>query len=93
MAFSSAVSAGSGFAIWKVRPSPRRARASGGNALMTSPLKLTLPAVGFNCPVSRLNSVVLPAPLGPMMLTISPWRRSNDTLLTATRPPKRFTTP
>ena len=31
----------------------------------------------------RSNSVVLPAPLGPMMPTISPWARSNETSSTA----------
>src|SRR5262245_26368662 len=59
---------------------------------MTSPLRLTSPLVGLSCPVSRLNSVVLPAPLGPMMLTISPRPSSTETSLTAVRPPKRFTT-
>ena len=32
----------------------------------------TLPASGDSRPVTRLNTVVLPAPFGPMMLTSSP---------------------
>src|SRR5262249_62336440 len=35
-------------------------------------------------------SVDLPAPLGPMIETISPSATSKDTSLTATRPPKRL---
>jgi len=39
-----------------------------------------------------LKKVVFPAPLGPMMLTIRPRSMSTVILLTAVRPPKRFTT-
>ena len=39
-----------------------------------------------------LKKVVLPAPLGPMMLTIFPRSIWTVILLTAVRPPKRFTT-
>src|SRR5689334_2580560 len=38
----------------------------------------------------QLNSVVLPAPLGPMRPTISPLSMTSETLLLATRPPKRL---
>src|SRR5919206_4660022 len=38
----------------------------------------------------QLNSVVLPAPLGPMRPTISPLSTTSETLLLAIRPPKRF---
>ena len=37
-----------------------------------------------------LKNVVLPAPLGPMRLTIEPSGMSKSTLRTATRPPKRL---
>ena len=40
-------------------------------------------------PVATLNSVVLPAPFGPMRPMICPSCRSRLTLLTASRPPKR----
>ena len=33
---------------------------------------LMVPAVGFRLPASRLKSVVLPAPLGPIRPSISP---------------------
>src|SRR5919108_4674530 len=39
-----------------------------------------------------LNSVVLPAPLGPMMPSRSPGRTSRLTARTAVRPPKRLVT-
>ena len=38
-------------------------------------------------PESRLNSVVLPAPFGPMMAKISPGSTVNDTPSTALTPP------
>src|SRR5438309_9108366 len=37
-----------------------------------------------------LKNVVLPAPFGPMRLTIAPCGILKSTLLTATRPPKRM---
>ena len=37
------------------------------------------PAVGRIRPEMTRMSVVLPAPLGPMTLTASPWRTSSDT--------------
>src|SRR4051812_23919655 len=48
-----------------------------------------LPEFGSNCPVSWLISVVLPAPLGPMMACNSPRDTSSDKLSVATTPPKR----
>src|ERR1700712_5689022 len=41
-------------------------------------------------PLSRLRSVVLPAPLGPMILTISPSFTRTLALLMATMPKKFF---
>src|SRR6266404_771040 len=38
----------------------------------------------------QLNSVVLPAPLGPMRPTISPASMASDTSRLASRPPKRL---
>ncbi len=46
--------------------------ACAGSPVMSSPAKRTLPTVGFTTPVMRWNSVVLPAPLGPMTARISP---------------------
>src|SRR5690606_20815241 len=40
----------------------------------------------------QLKNVVLPAPLGPMMLTMLPLGMAKLSWLTATRPPKRLVT-
>src|ERR1700754_303784 len=53
------------------------------------------PEFGINCPVNWLISVVLPAPLGPMMACNSPGSTSSDRLSVALMPPKlrtRFAT-
>ena len=70
--FSSALNAISGLAIWKVRPMPSCARACGASRLIWVPRRRTSPSVGASWPLSKLKKVVLPAPFGPMMLTISP---------------------
>src|SRR6266496_6262 len=51
------------------------------------------PAVGARNPVIRLNTVVLPAPLGPMSPSTSPGCRANDRSETARRPPKTLLSP
>ena len=52
----------------------------------------TAPSVGSYTPVIALNSVVLPAPFGPMTAVIEPRITSTETSLTAVRPPKRMVT-
>src|SRR5450756_1431674 len=47
----------------------------------------------LSMPVRQLKSVVLPAPLGPMMAWISPSRTVTFTWSTAAIAPKRLTTP
>src|SRR4051812_13400560 len=49
------------------------------------------PEFGSNCPVSWLISVVLPAPLGPMMACNSPLGTSSERLSVAAMPPNRRT--
>src|SRR5947207_2707998 len=49
------------------------------------------PEFGINCPVNWLISVVLPAPLGPMMACSSPGATSSDRLSVAKMPPNRRT--
>src|SRR3954462_40048 len=66
-----------------------RARVRAGAPVTSLPHSPTLPAVGGNSPEIRLNSVVLPAPLGPRMARRSPGRTARATSLTATTPPKR----
>ena len=46
--------------------------------------------IGSIRPATTLKKVVLPAPLGPMMLTIEPFGMSRLTSRTATRPPNRL---
>ena len=74
-------------ASWKLRPSPRLARDHGARGVMSTPPKLTAPAIAGAKPLTRSNSVVLPAPLGPIRPRISPGARANDTLSTARMPP------
>src|SRR5438046_9122902 len=50
-----------------------------------------VPEFGASCPVSWLISVVLPAPLGPMMACSSPGATSSDRLSVARMPPNRRT--
>src|SRR6187399_2274737 len=51
------------------------------------------PAVGTSVPDSILKIVLLPEPFGPIRPRISPCSTLNDTLLTAVKPPNRFTKP
>src|SRR5882762_11810513 len=55
---------------------------------MSWPAKWMAPEFGASCPVSWLISVVLPAPLGPMMACSSPGMTSSDKLSVALMPPK-----
>src|SRR5713226_728061 len=55
--------------------------------------KVISPAVGVYSPAIMLKNVVLPAPFGPIRLTIARSWIVKSTLLTATRPPKRLVTP
>ena len=84
---SSTVRPGNRRASWKDRPSPARARWS-GPAPVTSAVPSTIrPWSGGRYPERRSNSVVLPAPLGPMMPRISPATTSMLTSRTAWLPP------
>src|SRR5437588_9583945 len=59
----------------------------------STPLNMIEPAVGSSVPDSMLKIVLLPEPLGPIRPRISPCSTRKDTLLTAVKPPKRFTNP
>ena len=58
-----------------------------------SPSKRTLPASARTKPQMTLNSVVFPAPLGPMTPTTSPGATVSETSSSAVRPPKRTVRP
>ena len=89
---SSTVSAGNGRTIWKVRAMPRRQTASADNPSIGFPAKVIAPPSGAIVPAIMLNSVVLPAPLGPITAKIAPAGTAKLTLSTAVRPRKRLLT-
>src|SRR6059058_438385 len=65
----------------------------GGRPAISEPSNRIEPDVGASVPESILKIVLLPEPLGPIRPRISPWSTLNDTLLTAVKPPNRFTSP
>ena len=69
--------------IWKVRASPRWARWNGRSDTISRSKKSTLPRCGRSCPPITLNSVVLPAPFGPINTRRSPTATSRVTFLSA----------
>ncbi len=58
--------------VWNVRPSPPRARRATAPVVTSRPSSSTAPAWDGSTPETRLNSVVLPAPLGPITPSSSP---------------------
>src|SRR3954470_22401030 len=60
--------------------------------LTSRPLMKTRPCVGSCKPVMTLNSVVLPAPFGPISPVMWPASAVKDTSVTALMPPKRTAT-
>ena len=67
--------------------------ACGACPAISDPANSIEPAVGTSVPDSMLKIVLLPEPFGPIRPRISPCSTLNDTLLTAVKPPKRFTNP
>ena len=67
------------FVTWKLRESPRRLMRYGRSPAISSPCKRIEPAVGANRPLTRLKSVDLPAPFGPMIACRSPAGISSET--------------
>ena len=65
----------------------------GATPEISAPSNRIDPAVGTSVPDSMLKIVLLPEPFGPIRPRISPCSTRNDTLLTAVKPPKRFTKP
>ncbi len=75
---------------WNERTMPWRAMLSGDMPTSSWPFSMTEPRSGGMKPVSRLNTVVLPAPLGPTRATMAPLRSVNVRSSAATMPPKRL---
>ena len=82
-----------GRGIWKVRPMPLLMMRCGATPAISAPSNRIDPAVGTSVPDSMLKIVLLPEPFGPIRPRISPFSTRNDTLLTAVKPPNRFTNP
>ena len=74
--------------FWKVRATPMRLIWAGVLPWVSRPSSRMVPRVGWYTLVSRLNTVVLPAPLGPMRPAISVRPTVMLNSLTAVRPPK-----
>src|SRR3954452_21538321 len=72
---------------------PRLMIRCGARPDISAPSNITEPEVGAKVPESMLKIVLLPEPFGPIRPRISPCSTLNDTLLTAVKPPKRFTRP
>ena len=76
---------------WKTRPISRRT--SSRWATTSKPATDALPAVGRMSVHSMLIVVDFPAPLGPRNPKVSPACTSKSTPRTASRSPKRFSSP
>src|SRR5262249_5138842 len=73
--------------LWNVRAIPSRVMLCGCIPAMERPAKRTSPDPGWYTPVITLNTVVLPAPLGPITLTISRFPTCRSSSQSACRPP------
>ena len=71
---------------------PSRERAYGGNAVMSVPSKMIWPPDDGMSPETRLNSVVFPAPFGPITPRASPAATVTLTPSTALSAPKNLET-
>src|SRR6266446_281548 len=90
---SSTVRSAKRLVIWKVRARPWAARRYVGALVTSRPKRVMAPALTGSEPEMRLNSVVFPAPFGPMRARRSPGRTASDTPPTACSPPKYLETP
>src|SRR5579859_3126490 len=61
---------------------------SAANPVISRPSNNTWPALAASSPDSRLTSVLLPAPFGPMTACTCPILQASDTSLSAASPPK-----
>src|SRR5690242_12733439 len=71
---------------------PRRHRAAESSLVTVLPAKDTLPLLGARSPEMRPNRLVLPAPFGPTIPTVSPAPTANDRSSAMTTRPNRFVT-
>src|SRR5277367_1943445 len=71
---------------------PSRQRAAASSLVTARPPKRTSPAPGARSPEIRPNRLVLPAPFGPTIPTVSPGPTANDRSSAMTMRPNRFVT-
>src|SRR6516164_10056858 len=71
---------------------PSRQRAAASSLVIRRPAKLTWPEPGDRSPEMRPNRLVLPAPFGPTIPTVSPAPTANDRSSAMTTRPNRFVT-
>src|ERR1700758_1643133 len=71
---------------------PRRHRAAASSRVTFFPAKLTWPAPGARSPEMRPNRLVLPAPFGPTIPTVSPAPTEKLRSSAMTTRPNRFVT-
>src|SRR5260370_7917598 len=71
---------------------PRRQRAAESSLVTVLPAKDTWPLLGARSPEMRPNRLVLPAPFGPTIPTLSPGPTANDRSSAMTTRPNRFVT-
>src|ERR1700758_235083 len=71
---------------------PARHRAAASSLVTALPPKVTAPASGDRSPEIRPNRLVLPAPFGPTIPTVSPALTENDRSSAMTTRPNRFVT-
>src|SRR5262245_47944153 len=72
---------------------PARQRRCGGSAVTSLPSYSMRPASTLRSPLIRLNSVVLPAPFGPRMPSVSPARTASVMSSVTFSAPKLLLTP
>src|SRR5271163_2069862 len=81
-----------GRGTWYVRPTPSLHRAAASSLVTVRPAKRTWPAPGARSPEMRPKRLVLPAPFGPTIPTVSPAPTANDSSSAMTTAPNRFVT-
>src|ERR1700722_13347931 len=81
-----------GRGTWYVRPTPSRHRAAASSPVTVRPPKRISPPPGARSPEMRPNRLVLPAPFGPTIPTVSPAPTANDSSSAMTTAPNRFVT-
>src|SRR5438270_9521709 len=85
--FSSTDNNANDLVSWNVRTIPSRATLYAGTPASSRSSRRQRPWSGLSKPVSRLNSVVLPAPFGPIKAVTAPRWNSRCSTSTATSPP------